>query len=120
MKKIMLAALAASLAIPTVANAQWHDDQGYRGDHQYDRRDQGDRGYQNDRVYRGNDGRYDYGCKRSKGTTGLIAGGAGGALLGNVLGGGALGTIAGGVGGALLGQHLDKKHDAAQNRNNGC
>jgi len=23
-------------------------------------------------------------------------------------------------GGALLGRHLDKKHDAAQNRRNGC
>jgi hypothetical protein len=48
------------------------------------------------------------------------SGGAGGALLGNALGGGTLGTIAGGVGGALLGKHLDKKHDAAQNRRNGC
>jgi hypothetical protein len=47
-------------------------------------------------------------------------GGAGGAVLGNVLGGGVLGTVAGGVGGALLGRHLDKKHDAAQNRRNGC
>jgi len=59
-------------------------------------------------------------CRRSSGTTGTIAGGAGGAVLGNVLGGGVLGTVAGGVGGALLGRHLDKKHDAAQNRRNGC
>jgi len=59
-------------------------------------------------------------CRRSSGTTGAIAGGAGGAVLGNVLGGGVLGTVAGGVGGALLGRHLDKKHDAAQNRRNGC
>ncbi|AOH83400.1 hypothetical protein AWL63_04885 [Sphingomonas panacis] len=59
-------------------------------------------------------------CKRSSGTTGTIAGGAGGALAGNALGGGTLGTVAGGVGGALLGRHLDKKHDAAQNRRNGC
>ena len=61
-----------------------------------------------------------YRCKRSSGTTGLVAGGAGGALLGHALGGGTLGTVAGGVGGALLGKHLDKKHDAAQNRRNGC
>ncbi|MEL4424135.1 hypothetical protein AAEH90_21565, partial [Shewanella algae] len=69
--------------------------------------------------YRGEDGRY-YRCKRSSGTTGAIAGGVGGAVAGNVLGGGVLGTLAGGVGGALLGKHLDKKHDAAQNRKNGC
>jgi uncharacterized protein YcfJ len=80
-----------------------------------------DRAYQrDDREYRGKDGRYYQNCKKSSGTTGAIAGGVGGAVAGNVLGGGALGTIAGGVGGALLGKHLDKKHDAAQNRRNGC
>lgn len=63
---------------------------------------------------------YYHNCKRSNGTTGLIAGGAGGALIGHALGGGTLGTVAGGVGGALLGRHLDKRHDAAQNRRNGC
>ena len=51
---------------------------------------------------------------------GLSALDAGGALVGNALGGGVLGTVAGGVGGALLGKHLDKRHDAAQNRRNGC
>ncbi|GHH14869.1 hypothetical protein E2E30_00710 [Sphingomonas sp. AAP5] len=61
-----------------------------------------------------------YSCRRSSGTTGLLVGGAGGALAGNALGGGVLGTVAGGVGGALLGKHLDKRHDAAQNRRNGC
>ena len=83
-----------------------------RDDRRYDRRD-------DQRTYRGEDGRY-YRCKRSSGTTGAIAGGVGGAVAGNVLGGGVLGTLAGGVGGALLGKHLDKKHDAAQNRKNGC
>jgi uncharacterized protein YcfJ len=76
--------------------------------------------YRNDRAYRGEDRRYYQDCRKSKGTTGLVAGGAGGALVGNALGGGVLGTVAGGVGGALLGKHLDKKHDAAQNRRNGC
>ena len=61
-----------------------------------------------------------YRCKTSSGTTGLVAGGVGGGLLGSALGGGTLGTIAGAGGGALLGRHLDKKHDAAQNRRNGC
>jgi uncharacterized protein YcfJ len=76
--------------------------------------------YRQDRAYRGEDRRYSQDCRRSKGTTGLVAGGAGGALVGNALGGGVIGTVAGGVGGALLGKHLDKKHDAAQNRRNGC
>ena len=48
-------------------------------------------------------------CRHSSGTTGLVAGGVGGALAGrSVLGGGALGTIAGGVGGALAGRAIDR------------
>ncbi|WP_242138491.1 MULTISPECIES: hypothetical protein [unclassified Sphingomonas] len=48
-------------------------------------------------------------CRHSSGTTGLVAGGVGGALLGNsVLGHGALGTIAGGVGGAFAGRAIDR------------
>jgi opacity protein-like surface antigen len=101
--KFMLAAMAAAVAMPMAASApaqaQYHRD---------------------DRSYHGRDRSYYQHCKRSSGTTGLIAGGAGGALLGSALGGGTLGTVAGGVGGALLGKHLDKKHDAAQNRRNGC
>ncbi|WP_308435306.1 hypothetical protein [Sphingomonas glacialis] len=71
----------------------------------------------NDRVYRGSDGRY-Y-CKRSNGTTGLVLGGVGGGLIGNVLGGGTLGTLLGAGGGALLGKTLDQNHDRQQNRDNG-
>ncbi len=59
-------------------------------------------------------------CRRSSGTTGTIAGAVGGGLIGNAVGGGLLGTAAGAVGGGLLGRHLDKRHDAAQNRRNGC
>ncbi len=107
--KVLLAILAASVAVPTIdaapAFAKNHD-------YYYDRNGH--------RVYRNNDRDYRYRCKRSNGTTGLIAGGAGGALIGNAVGGGVLGTVAGGVGGALLGRHLDKRHDRAQNRRNGC
>ena len=63
----------------------------------------------NDQVYRGSDGRY-Y-CQRSDGTTGLIIGGAGGALLGNMVGGGnnsVGGTLIGGALGALLGRAIDQ------------
>ena len=99
MKKLAIAMLAAAVAAPTISTPAFAD---------------------KDYTYRGSDGRYYYHCKKSSGTTGTIAGGAGGAVLGNVLGGGTVGTLAGGVGGALLGRHLDKKHDAAQNRRNGC
>lgn len=102
MRKFVVAALATMVAVPTVVPAPVQAERHYR-----------------DREYRGRDYRYEH-CKKSSGTTGTIAGGAGGAVLGNVLGGGTLGTVAGGVGGALLGRHLDKKHDAAQNRRNGC
>jgi uncharacterized protein YcfJ len=78
------------------------------------------RAYDREREYRGRDRNYYQDCKKSKGTTGLVAGGVGGALVGNAVGGGTLGTVAGGIGGALLGKHLDKKNDAAQNRRNGC
>ena len=61
-----------------------------------------------------------YTCKKSSGTTGLVAGAAGGGLIANALGAGTGGTIIAAAGGALLGRHLDKKHDAAQNRRNGC
>ncbi len=62
-----------------------------------------------DRVYRGTDGRY-Y-CKRNDGTTGLIVGGVGGAVLGNVIDGGrsrAVGTILGGVLGAVAGRAVER------------
>ena len=70
------------------------------------------------RTYHGRSHRYK--CKTSSGTTGLVAGGVGGGLIGSALGGGTVGTLVGAGGGALLGRHLDKKHDAAQNRRNGC
>jgi Glycine zipper 2TM domain len=65
-----------------------------------------------DEVYRGSDGRY-Y-CKRSDGTTGLIIGGAGGALIGNAVDGGhnrVAGTLIGGALGALLGRSIDRDSD---------
>ena len=54
-------------------------------------------------------------CRHSSGTTGLVAGGAGGALLGNsVLGHGALGTVAGAVGGAFAGRAIDRSMTAKE------
>jgi hypothetical protein len=80
----------------------------YRDDPRYQER----RLTAQDEVYRGSDGRY-Y-CKRSDGTTGLIVGGAGGALLGNVIDGGhsrAAGTLIGGALGALLGRSIEQNND---------
>jgi hypothetical protein len=63
------------------------------------------------RVWRGRDGRY-Y-CRRSNGTTGLIIGAAGGALLGRGIdtrGERATGTILGAAAGALLGRSIDRNN----------
>ena len=60
-------------------------------------------------TWRGEDGRT-Y-CRRSDGTTGLIIGGAGGALIGRAIDGGrhrAVGTILGLGAGALLGRSVDQ------------
>jgi outer membrane lipoprotein SlyB len=103
-KKPILTALMAAMLVPSLAPVDAFAQS---------------RSRYSERSYRGHNGRY-YRCKRSKGTTGLIAGGAGGALVANALGAGTVGTVAAGVGGALLGRHLDKKHDRAQNRRNGC
>lgn len=58
------------------------------------------------KTWRGKDGRV-Y-CRRPNGTTGLIVGGAAGALVGNAIGGGTLGTVAGAAGGALLGREVQR------------
>lgn len=105
-----------------------YDDRGYRAapdayaaDDRYDpnydasRYYRGGSGYQertlaaSERVYAGNDGRY-Y-CRRSDGTTGLIAGGAAGGVLGNIIDGGhsrTVGTLLGAAAGALAGKAIDQ------------
>ena len=128
MKKLILGALAATaLAAPLVStpaaaqNGDWHTyrnydynrppntpyyaDQYYRDGRYYQER----RLSRNDRIYRGRDGRY-Y-CRRSDGTTGLIVGGAVGALVGNSLSSGrssVLGTLLGAGAGAALGSSIDR------------
>lgn len=64
---------------------------------------------QNERIYRGQDGRY-Y-CRRSDGTTGLIAGALAGGVLGNIIAPGdseTLGTVLGAGAGALAGRAIDR------------
>jgi Glycine zipper 2TM domain len=65
--------------------------------------------YRDTQTWRGEDGR-SY-CRRRDGTTGLIIGGAAGALLGREVAGRGdrtLGAILGAAGGALLGRSVDR------------
>ena len=131
MRKAILAAALAALALPAAPALAdppgWAPAHGRRAhDRHDDRRD--DRRYQrqglydssgryyeprrvseNERIWRGRDGRY-Y-CRRGNGTTGLIIGGAVGALVGRSIDGGrdrTVGTVVGAAGGALLGRTIDK------------
>lgn len=47
-------------------------------------------------------------CRYSSGTTGLVAGGVGGAVVGSKVLGGPVGAIAGAVGGAFAGRAIDR------------
>ena len=63
----------------------------------------------NDRVWQGRDGRY-Y-CQRENGTTGLIIGAAGGALVGRMIdtrGDRTVGTLLGAALGGVLGREIDR------------
>lgn len=52
-------------------------------------------------------------CRYSSGTTGLVAGGVGGAVVGSqVIGHGIIGPVAGAVGGALAGRAIDRSMTA--------
>ncbi|WOK38020.1 glycine zipper 2TM domain-containing protein [Sphingomonas sp. C3-2] len=98
MRKFMLALGAVSLAIPaSMALPLTVDKAEARKHHRY-------------KEWRGRDGRT-Y-CRKSDGTTGLIVGGVGGALLGRAVdtrGDRATGTIVGAAAGALIGKEIDSK-----------
>jgi outer membrane lipoprotein SlyB len=96
MRKMMLALAATSMtvpaavALPTAASA--HQPRYYSGKTWYDSRGRAR-------------------CKRPNGTTGLLVGAAGGALVGRAIdthGERATGTILGAAAGALLGRHVDR------------
>jgi hypothetical protein len=93
MRRIMLAAAAATLTVPAIPSAAFA-----YGD-----------GYYKGRTWRDSHGRLR--CKRSNGTTGLIIGAAGGALAGRAIdtrGERATGTIIGAAAGALIGREIDR------------
>ncbi|MDA9918293.1 glycine zipper 2TM domain-containing protein [Erythrobacter sp.] len=89
-----------------------YDRRQVRNDRVYDRRGQyyePRRVRRGDNVWQGRDGRY-Y-CERGNGTTGLIIGAAGGALVGRSIdtrGDRTLGTLLGGALGAVLGREVDR------------
>ena len=92
MKRIALALSAATLTVPALPGAALAHD-----------------GYYNGRVWQDSQGRLR--CKRSNGTTGMIVGAAGGALVGRAIdtrGERATGTILGAAAGALLGREVER------------
>jgi uncharacterized protein YcfJ len=109
LRTIMAAAVVLASASAGAAVADDDDRRGRRG---YDRDDYRERraDVRRDRdTWRGEDGRY-Y-CRRPNGTTGLLVGGAAGALLGREVDGGrdrTLGTVLGAAGGALLGREVER------------
>ncbi len=95
MRKLMLALVAAAVAIPATMAIPTDEAEARR--YKY-------------REWRGDNGRIH--CRKSNGTTGLIVGGVGGALLGRSIdtrGDRATGTIVGAAAGALLGREIDSK-----------
>ena len=111
MRKFLLAlAVPATLMIPAVPAMADDDDRRYRSS-EYDRNGRyiEPRRVSSNQVWRGNDGRYH--CRRGNGTTGLVIGAAGGALLGREIDGGrnrTVGTIVGAAAGALLGREVQR------------
>jgi len=99
MRKLILAVSATAMAIPaTVALPEAAQAQRYYSNGAYV-----------GPTWRGRDGRY-Y-CRRSNGTTGLIVGGAAGALIGHSLDGGrhhTTGTVVGALAGALVGREVQR------------
>ncbi len=92
MRKMTMALTAAALALPTIPATPAFAHNGYHG-----------------KIWRDSQGRYR--CKRPNGTTGLIVGAAGGALLGRAIdtrGERATGTILGAAAGALIGRKIDR------------
>ncbi|MFM5931654.1 MAG: glycine zipper 2TM domain-containing protein [Novosphingobium sp.] len=116
LRKSLIAASLASLALPTaVAYAKppsWAPAHGYRAKNGAIAYRQNDDGI---RYWQGNDGRY-Y-CKRSNGTTGLLIGAAGGALVGRAIdsrGDRATGTILGAAAGALIGREIERNRSTCR------
>ncbi len=94
MRKLVLAVTAATMAMPVAMPMPASAAQD---------------GYYSGRTWRDSQGRTR--CRRKNGTTGLLVGGAAGALAGRAIdsrGNRATGTILGAAAGALIGREIDK------------
>ena len=101
MRNITLAIAASALAVPVAVALPTTE---AHAAVQYDRN-----GNYVGQTWRGRDGRYR--CRRPDGTTGLIIGGAGGALIGREIAGRGdrdVGTILGAAAGALIGREVER------------
>ena len=112
MRNLILAAAAAAVAVPAtfVIPATTGEAQAQR---RYYSRD----GYYNGPTWRYSRGRYR--CRRPNGTTGLIIGGAAGALAGRAIdtrGERTTGTVLGAVAGALVGREVDRNRSRGGRR----
>jgi len=102
MRNLILAVSATAMAIPVTFALPSDSAEAQR--RYYDRN-----GYYNGPTWRDNRGRQR--CRRSNGTTGLIVGAAGGALIGREIDGGrdrTTGTILGAAAGALIGREVQR------------
>jgi hypothetical protein len=100
MRKFLLAVTAATLTVPAIPAAAVAHQSGYSGP-----------------TWRGQDGRL-Y-CRRSNGTTGLVVGGAAGALAGRAIdtrGERTTGTVLGAAVGALVGREVQRSRAARRCR----
>lgn len=99
MQKIMMAAAAVALSVPAMPQPALARHRHYHSQNYY----------YHGRTWRDSHGRLR--CRRSNGTTGLIIGAAGGALVGRAIdthGERATGTILGAAAGALVGRSVDR------------
>ena len=110
MRNLILAVSATAMAIPVTFALPTDSVQAQR--RYYDRN-----GNYVGPTWRDNQGRYR--CRRSNGTTGLIIGAAGGALIGRELDGGrnrTTGTILGAAAGALVGREVERSRSSRRCR----
>jgi len=130
-KKTLIGLTALAIAVPTMtatpaAAQRGYQDHGryerdYRDGRRYEnRRYAGDydrNGYYNGRTWRGNRGQTH--CRRQDGTTGLLIGAVGGALVGRTIdtrGDRSAGTLLGAVIGGLIGNEVAKDNNRGRYR----
>ena len=110
MRNLVLAVSATAMAVPVTFALPTDSAEAQR--RYYDRN-----GNYSGPTWRGRDGRYH--CRRSNGTTGLIVGAAGGALIGRSIDGGrnrTAGTVLGAAAGALIGREVQRSRSSRRCR----